>query len=104
MNETALIPCPACDAMHHHPMLEGATQSRRDDCQTDTVPRGHLFENTQIAATCAACGHTWNMERRYSEPDTAAGINFGWDYPDGRIFYDFDRDKPAMLSPGSGKP
>jgi hypothetical protein len=36
------------------------------------------------------------MERHYSDPDTAAFINFGWHYPGGRIYYDFDRDEPAM--------
>jgi hypothetical protein len=38
------------------------------------------------------------MERHYREPDTAAGVNFGWHYPDGRIFYDWDDNEPSMLS------
>jgi hypothetical protein len=98
-SETALIPCPACGAACHHPMVEGARKEWRDNCKGFSLDGGGCrFSTTRIAVTCAVCGHAWNMERHYSEPDTSAGINFGWYYPDGRIFHDWDRDEPAMLS------
>ena len=93
MIETALIPCPACGAVRHHPMTEGERTESRDACKEPVG--GHRFEIVQIAVTCAACGHAWAMERHYSEPDTAAFINFDWHYPDGRIYYDYDPDEPA---------
>lgn len=93
MNETGLIPCPACGAVRHHPMTEGARTESRDNCEDP--PGGHYFETVEIAAVCAVCGQAWSMTRHYGDPDASAGLNFVWRFPDGRVFHEFEHDEPA---------
>jgi hypothetical protein len=100
LQELPPLPCPGC----------GATppQLVRLDVGSATQiggkwPRTYhdYTENQRCEARCAACRHTWIIERHYSDRDVAAGLTFSWSYPQaGRVFHEY-RDEAGGLSTSS---